>query len=55
MRPLVRTHAVDNGLLSRTDSHRFFDDGYVTLTSDYGTRSSGALALKHLHCRHNPP
>ena len=28
-------HRVDNGLLLRSDIHRLFDTGYVTVTSDH--------------------
>lgn len=31
-------HAVDNGLLLRSDLHRLFDRGYVTVTPDYEFR-----------------
>jgi len=32
---LVRTHEVRNGLLLRSDIHRLFDKGYVTVTPDH--------------------
>jgi putative restriction endonuclease len=28
-------HSVQNGILLRSDIHRLFDSGYVTVTSDY--------------------
>jgi putative restriction endonuclease len=31
----VQTHTLDNGLLLRTDIHRLFDKGYVTVDLDY--------------------
>ena len=36
-------HRVDNGLLFRSDIHRLFDAGYVTVTPDYKFRASGRL------------
>ena len=36
-------HAVTNGILLRTDLHRLFDRGYVTVTPDYEFRVSEAL------------
>jgi putative restriction endonuclease len=33
-------HRVDNGLLLRSDVHRLFDAGYVTITPDYRVRVS---------------
>jgi putative restriction endonuclease len=33
--PLVETHDVRNGLLLRSDLHRLFDVGYVTVTPEY--------------------
>ncbi|MGH9366252.1 MAG: HNH endonuclease, partial [Thermoanaerobaculia bacterium] len=29
------THGIDNGLLLRSDIHRLFDSGYVTVTPDH--------------------
>ena len=37
------THRIDNGLLLRTDVHRLFDKGYVTVTPDYRVRVSRRL------------
>ncbi|MEO8217018.1 MAG: HNH endonuclease [Acidobacteriota bacterium] len=31
----VQTHSIDNGLLLRSDLHKLFDTGYVTVTPDY--------------------
>jgi putative restriction endonuclease len=36
-------HRVDNGLLFRSDVHRLFDKGYVTVTPDYKFRASRKL------------
>jgi putative restriction endonuclease len=36
-------HEVTNGLLLRTDIHRLFDRGYVTVTPDYEFRVSDRL------------
>jgi putative restriction endonuclease len=36
-------HRVDNGLLLRSDVHRLFDAGYVTVTPDHRFRVSGRL------------
>ncbi len=36
-------HAVENGLLLRSDLHRLFDRGYVTVTPDYEFRVSARL------------
>jgi putative restriction endonuclease len=36
-------HVVDNGLLLRSDVHRLFDRGYVTVTPDYQFRVSRRL------------
>jgi len=36
-------HRVDNGLLLRSDVHRLFDKGYVTVTPDYRVRVSRRL------------
>jgi len=36
-------HRVDNGLLFRSDIHRLFDAGYVTVTPDYKFRASRKL------------
>jgi putative restriction endonuclease len=36
-------HRVDNGLLFRSDIHRLFDTGYVTVTPDYRFRPSRKL------------
>lgn len=37
------THRLDNGLLLRSDVHRLFDSGYVTVTPDYHFRVSRRL------------
>jgi putative restriction endonuclease len=36
-------HRIDNGLLFRSDIHRLFDTGYVTVTPDYKFRASRRL------------
>ena len=36
-------HRIDNGLLLRSDIHRLFDKGYVTITPDYKFRASRKL------------
>jgi len=36
-------HRIDNGLLLRSDIHRLFDSGYVTVTPDYKFRASRKL------------
>jgi putative restriction endonuclease len=36
-------HRIDNGLLFRSDIHRLFDKGYVTVTPDYKFRASRRL------------
>ncbi len=36
-------HRVDNGVLFRSDIHRLFDKGYVTVTPDYKFRASHRL------------
>jgi putative restriction endonuclease len=36
-------HRVDNGLLLRSDLHRLFDRGYVTVTPDHVFRVSDSL------------
>lgn len=36
-------HRIDNGLLLRSDIHRLFDTGYVTVTPDYKFRASRSL------------
>ena len=36
-------HRIDNGLLVRSDIHRLFDKGYVTVTPDYKFRASRKL------------
>lgn len=45
IRPLHRggVHALDNGLLLRSDIHRLFDSGYVTITPDLRFRVSSRL------------
>lgn len=37
------THEVRNGILLRTDIHRLYDRGYVTITADLEFRVSDAL------------
>jgi len=36
-------HRVDNGILLRSDIHRLFDRGYVTIDPSYRSRASRAL------------
>jgi putative restriction endonuclease len=45
IRPYVQggEHRVDNGLLLRSDLHRLYDRGYVTVTPDYVFRVSDRL------------
>jgi len=39
----IQTHDVRNGLLLRADIHRLFDQGYVTVNSDYRFLVSGSI------------
>jgi len=45
IRPVAQEgkHRIDNGLLLRSDIHRLFDSGYVTITPDYKFRASRKL------------
>lgn len=45
IKPVTRggLHQIDNGVLLRTDIHKLFDLGYVTVTPDYRFRVSEAL------------
>lgn len=45
IRPVTQEgkHRLDNGLLLRSDIHRLFDSGYVTITPDYKFRASHKL------------
>ncbi|MBI2088266.1 MAG: HNH endonuclease [Deltaproteobacteria bacterium] len=45
IRPVTQEgkHRVDNGLLLRSDIHKLFDAGYVTVTPDYKFRASRKL------------
>ena len=45
-------HAVTNGLLLRSDFHRLFDRGYVTVTHDYRLEVSDRLK-DHFHNGHS--
>jgi len=36
-------HAVSNGLLLRSDIHKLFDKGYITITKDYKVEVSGRI------------
>ena len=36
----VRAHALNNGILLRSDVHRLFDAGYVTITPEYRVEAS---------------
>jgi len=40
---VYESHEVSNGLLLRSDIHRLFDAGYVTVTPDYEFKVSGRL------------
>ena len=40
---LVKAHALQNGLLLRSDIHKLFDQGYVTVTPDRKFRVSRAI------------
>jgi putative restriction endonuclease len=39
----IESHDVDNGILLRSDVHRLFDQGYVTVTPDYRFRVSSRI------------
>jgi putative restriction endonuclease len=39
----VESHEVENGILLRSDVHRLFDQGYVTVTPDYRFRVSSRI------------
>jgi putative restriction endonuclease len=39
----VREHSLRNGLLLRSDVHRLFDAGYVTVTPEYRMEASGTM------------
>lgn len=41
--PMTEVHEVQNGLLLRSDIHRLFDAGYVTITDDYVFQASSRL------------
>ncbi len=45
IRPVTKEgkHRLDNGLLLRSDIHKLFDAGYVTVTPDYKFRASRKL------------
>jgi len=45
IRPVAQDgkHRIDNGLLLRSDIHRLFDTGYVSITPDYKFRASHRL------------
>jgi putative restriction endonuclease len=36
-------HKVSNGLLLRSDMHKLFDSGYITITTDYHVEVSKAI------------
>jgi len=40
---IVKAHSVDNGLSLRSDIHRLYDQGYVTVTPDHVFRVSGRI------------
>lgn len=40
------THRLDNGLLLRSDVHKLFDEGYVTVTPDFEFKVSATLKEK---------
>jgi putative restriction endonuclease len=44
-------HEVKNGLLLRADFHRLFDQGYVTVSSDYRLQVSPRLKLDYQNGR----
>jgi len=48
-------HAVHNGLLLRSDVHRLFDSGYITVTPDYCTEVSGRLREDYENGRYYYP
>lgn len=39
----VRAHSVRNGILLRSDVHKLFDAGYVTITPEYRVEASGRM------------
>ena len=39
----VRAHSVSNGILLRSDVHKLFDAGYVTVTPDYRVEASNRM------------
>jgi putative restriction endonuclease len=39
----LKTHSVNNGLLLRSDVHRLFDSGYMTVTPEYRVEASGRM------------
>lgn len=39
----VKRHQIGNGLLLRSDIHRLFDKGYVTVTPDYRVEASARM------------
>jgi len=45
-------HAVYNGLLLRSDVHRLFDKGYITVTPDYHIEVSRRLREEFENGRH---
>jgi putative restriction endonuclease len=53
IRPYAETgsHEVSNGLLLRSDIHRLFDRGYVTVTPDYRFRVSSRLREEYRNGR----
>jgi putative restriction endonuclease len=44
-------HEISNGLLLRTDIHRLFDRGYVTVTNDLRFEVSRALKDEYENCK----
>jgi putative restriction endonuclease len=48
-------HAVHNGLLLRSDVHRLFDSGYITVTPDYHIEVSGRLREEYENGRYYYP
>jgi len=48
-------HAIYNGLLLRSDVHRLFDSGYITVTPDYCIEVSGRLREEYENGRYYYP
>jgi putative restriction endonuclease len=40
---MIGPHAISNGLLLRSDLHKLFDKGYITVSEDYSIEVSGRI------------